>query len=331
MFRRQYNILSSFLEESKQGGYQNGIEQYQFCCPSCAESNGGKIDNKYNLEVNFAIGKYHCWKCDIKGNINRLVKYYGNADLASEYISDVKTLLSSMYYRIDKFEELNKLVDIEEIKLPKTFKPITDINLIKNKKLKDFLERRKITQEMINMYHIGYTEWEGEEKNTRSRLIVPSYDKNGNLTYWTGRDFTGYDNRQKYLNVKADRKRIIFNEGLIEWDGDIVLVEGIIDSIVYPNTIPLMGKQLYKDSLLYETLMKRANGKIIICLDNDTDISETKRIYRMLNKGKLRDSIRYIRMDKFKDFGEVYETEGKQGLINLLCTYKKFNDFELIF
>lgn len=331
MFRRQYNILSSFLEESKQGGYQNGIEQYQFCCPSCAESNGGKIDNKYNLEVNFAIGKYHCWKCDIKGNINRLVKYYGNADLASEYISDVKTLLSSMYYQIDKFEELNKLVDVEEIKLPKTFKPITDINLIKNKKLKDFLERRKITQEMINMYHIGYTEWEGEEKNTRSRLIVPSYDKNGNLTYWTGRDFTGYDNRQKYLNVKADRKRIIFNEGLIEWDGDIVLVEGIIDSIVYPNTIPLMGKQLYKDSLLYETLMKRANGKIIICLDNDTDISETKRIYRMLNKGKLRDSIRYIRMDKFKDFGEVYETEGKQGLINLLCNYKKFNDFELIF
>ena len=81
MFRRQYNILSSFLEESKQGGYQNGIEQYQFCCPSCAESNSGKIDNKYNLEVNFAIGKYHCWKCDIKGNINRLVKYYGNADL----------------------------------------------------------------------------------------------------------------------------------------------------------------------------------------------------------------------------------------------------------
>lgn len=331
MFRRQYNILSSFLEESKQGGYQNGVEQYQFCCPSCAESNGGKIDNKYNLEVNFAIGKYHCWKCDIKGNINRLVKYYGNPELASEYISDVKTLLSSMYYQLDKFEELNKLVDVEEIKLPKTFKTITDINLLKNKKLKDFLERRKITQDMINTYHIGYTEWEGEEKNIRSRLIVPSYDKNGNLTYWTGRDFTGYDNRQKYLNVKADRKKIIFNEELIEWDGDIVLVEGIIDSIVYPNTIPLMGKQLYRDSLLYETIMKKANGKIIICLDNDTDISETKRIYRLLNKGRLRDSIRYIRMEKYKDFGEVYEAEGKQGLISLLCSYKKFNDFELIF
>ena len=331
MFRRQYNILSSFLEESKQGGYQNGVEQYQFCCPSCAESNGGKIDNKYNLEVNFAIGKYHCWKCDIKGNINRLVKYYGNPELASEYISDVKTLLSSMYYQLDKFEELNKLVDVEEIKLPKTFKTITDINLLKNKKLKDFLERRKITQDMINTYHIGYTEWEGEEKSIRSRLIVPSYDKNGNLTYWTGRDFTGYDNRQKYLNVKADRKKIIFNEELIEWDGDIVLVEGIIDSIVYPNTIPLMGKQLYRDSLLYETIMKKANGKIIICLDNDTDISETKRIYRLLNKGRLRDSIRYIRMEKYKDFGEVYEVEGKQGLINLLCSYKKFNDFELIF
>ena len=53
MFRRQYNILASFLGESKQGGYQNGVEQYQFCCPSCAEDNGGKPDGKYNLEVNF--------------------------------------------------------------------------------------------------------------------------------------------------------------------------------------------------------------------------------------------------------------------------------------
>ena len=51
MFRKQYNILSSFLEESKQGGYQSGIEQYQFCCPCCAEDNGGKLDGKYNLET----------------------------------------------------------------------------------------------------------------------------------------------------------------------------------------------------------------------------------------------------------------------------------------
>ena len=331
MFRRQYNILASFLEESKQGGYQNGVEQYQFCCPCCAEENGGKNDGKYNLEVNFLLGKYHCWKCDLKGNINRLIKRYGNSSLSNEYIEDVKMILSTNMYHLERYEELERLLEVEEIKLPKTFTPIGDINQLRNGKLKDFLQRRCITQEMINTYHIGYTKWEDEEKNIRSRIIVPSYDNKGNLTYWTGRDFTGYDGRQKYLNVKSDRKKIIFNEGLIEWDGDIILVEGIIDSLVYPNCIPLMGKQLYKDSRLYQTLMSKCNGNIYICLDSDTDISETKRIYRMLNKGRLKNKIRYIRMNKYKDFGEIFEKEGKQGLINTIAQYKQFNDFELIF
>lgn len=319
------------MGESKQGGYQRGIEQYQFCCPYCADENGGKPDGKYNLEVNFLLGKCHCWKCDLKGKLNRVIKKYGGVVLSLEYLEDIRMLLSSQMYTFERYEELSKLLDEEEIKLPKTFTPIGDIKKLRNGKLKTFLENRHITQSMIDAYHIGYTQWDNEEKNTRSRIIVPSYDNNGNLTYWTGRDFTGYDGRQKYLNVKADRKKIIFNEGLIEWDGDIVLVEGIIDSLVYPNCVPLMGKQLYNDSRLYDMLLKRANGNIIICLDSDTDISETKRIYRLLNRGRLKGKIRYIRMKEYKDFGEIFEKNGKQGLINVLAQAKQFTEFELIF
>lgn len=331
MFKRQYNILELVLNDSKQGGYQSGVDQYQFCCPHCAEENGGKPDGKYNLEVNFVLGKYHCWKCDIKGNLSKLIKYYGNAVLASEYLEDVKMILSSMMYNINRYEELARMVEVEEIKLPKTFTPIGELNKLRKCKLKYFLEKRHITQEMIDTFHLGYTKWDGEEKNVRSRIIIPSYDIKGNLTYWAGRDFTEYEGRQKYLNVKADKKQIIFNEGLIEWDGDIILVEGIIDSLVYPNCIPLMGKQLHKDSRLYETILKKANGNIFICLDSDTDITETKRIYHMLNKGRLKGKLRYIRMDKYKDFGETFESEGKQGIINLMLKSKQFTEFELLF
>lgn len=332
MFKRQYTILTSFLDESKQGNYQSGVEQYQFCCPCCAEENGGKSDGKYNLEVNFVIGKYHCWKCDMKGNISRLIKRYGNNGLVADYISDVKMILSSMmYHHANRYSELARIVEIEEIKLPKTFTPIGNINNLHSGKLKCFLENRHITQEIVDTYHLGYTKWDGEELNVRSRLIVPSYDKNGNLTYWTGRDFTGYDNRQKYLNVKADKKKIIFNEGLIEWDGDIVLVEGIIDSLVFPNCIPLMGKQLYKDGYLYESITQKCNGRVLICLDSDTDISETKKIYKMLDRDRLKGKIYYIRMNKYKDFGEVFEKEGKLGLINIISQAKQFSEFELIF
>jgi hypothetical protein len=78
-------------------------------------------------------------------------------------------------------------------------------------------------------------------------------------------------------------------------------------------------------------LTKKANGNIYICLDSDTDISETKRIYRLLNKGRLKNKVYYIRMDLYKDFGETYEESGKQGLINIIAQAKKFSDFELIF
>ena len=36
-------------------------------------------------------------------------------------------------------------------------------------------------------------------------------------------------------------------------------------------------------------------------------------------------------MEDFKDFGEIYEKEGKQGLINILAQNKSFTEFELIF
>jgi hypothetical protein len=92
-----------------------------------------------------------------------------------------------------------------------------------------------------------------------------------------------------------------------------------------------MGKQLYKDSKLYDTLMKKCNGNVYICLDNDTNINETKQIYSLLNKGRLKGKVRYIRMTKYKDFSEIFENEGKIGLINMISQSKTFNNFELIF
>ena len=49
-------MLVSILGESKQGGYDKSVSQYQFNCPWCADEKGS-VDNKYNLEISFALGK----------------------------------------------------------------------------------------------------------------------------------------------------------------------------------------------------------------------------------------------------------------------------------
>lgn len=331
MFSKIYDILASFLGESKQGSYIKGCMQYQWNCPTCAEEKGG-VDGKYNLETSFSLGKFHCWSCDSKGNISYLIGRYGGNEKLKQYQEEIKSIEESKMYDLSSFIDrmMGNVDDNGKIlTLPKTYTKIV-ISELKNVKLKKYLEKRKITQDLIDKYNIGYTQWDGEEKSLRSRIIIPSYDNYGFLNYWVSRDFTGYENRIKYKNCTADKKEIIFKHNHINFDADIVLVEGILDSIYLPNAIPLMGKILLKDSFLYKTLYRNTKANIIICLDSDTTIEETKRIYNLLNIGRLRGKIRYIRMEEYKDFGEVYEKCGKKGIIDLLKSSKKFDEIDLL-
>ena len=353
MFDRIYNILTSFLGESKQGFFDNGTSQYQFNCPDCAEENGGLPDNKYNLEVNFALGKCHCWKCGYAGPISRLVKDYGGIELLKDYYAAVKDIKESKYYNIGLFKDLADNAYLNDyIKLPDTFTKI-DLKTCRKKKLVEYLEKRKITQDIIDLHNIGYTTWDEESPILRNRIIIPSYDSAGDLNYWVGRDFTEKQQkpepekeetdkphiwfsgeRPKYWNSKNDKNEIVFQESLIQWDATIYLCEGAIDCIYYPNSIAMLGKSLTKSTKLFQELYDRARANIVICLDGDTELKETKRIYNLLNVGRLRGHIRYLRLGTdevpYKDFGEIYEAEGKQGMINAFRHVKEFSEIELL-
>ena len=174
------------------------------------------------------------------------------------------------------------------------------------------------------------TSWNEYERMMRNRIIIPSYDEYGDLNYWVGRDFTGTQ-KIKYKNCNSDKKKIIFQESHINWDFDIILCEGAIDCLYPVNAISMLGKKLTKDTALFGNLTKRANGNIIIVLDSDTDITETKRIYGLLNFGRLKNKIWYVRMEKYKDIGEVYENEGKKGVINTIKNKLQFKEYELVF
>lgn len=335
MFSRIYQILTSFLGESKQGGYESGVAQYQFNCPNCREENDGIADGKYNLEINLEIGKYHCWKCESKGNLSYLIKKYGNRNLLKDYIDAIEDIKTNRYLTFGILSDTMK--DDEEfyLQLPATFQKI-DLSTCRKKKVIEYLNSRRITQDIIDFYNIGYTSWDGELWNLRNRIIIPSYDLYGNLNYWVGRDFENKEGskKTKYANPKANKNDIVCHEDKIQWDADIVLVEGALDCIYYPNAIPLLGKQLDEDSQLYKSLKEKANGKIFICLDSDTTLTEVKKIYNLLNNGRLRNKIWYIRLGgnelPWKDFGEAYEAAEKKGIIKILQSAKQFNEIELL-
>jgi DNA primase len=169
----------------------------------------------------------------------------------------------------------------------------------------------------------------------RNRLIIPSYDSFGDLNYYLGRDYTG-KNKIKYKNCDVDKKSIIFQESLINWDNTIYLCEGVFDAMRFPNNgVSMLGKVLTKDFYLFKEITSKANADVVIVLDGDTNEIETKKIFNLLNFGRLNGHVRYIDLyngiSKYKDMSEIYEKEGKMGIINVLREVKKYNEIDLLF
>ena len=332
LMQRVYNILVSLFGESKQGGYTKGTTQYQFNCPYCADEKGG-IDNKYNLEISFAIGKYHCWACNSSGPISRLIKSRGGKELIIEYFSIINDIKETQYFDLNLFKDTEEFFEEKYLKLPKTFRKI-DLNKCRNNALIKLLNNRKISQDIIDYYNIGVTTWDEDDWSWRDRIIIPSYNAVGDLNYYVGRSFKETDKRNKYKNCDVDKYKIVIHEDKIQWDADIFLVEGIIDCIYYSNCISMLGKSLNKTSELYSKLYEKANAKIIIVLDGDTTDKEIKKIYNTLNIGRLRGRIRYIRLGSdelpWKDFGEAYEELGREGIIKCMKQVENFSEIELL-
>lgn len=330
--QRIYNILVSIMGESKQGSYDKGTTQYQFNCPYCADEKGG-IDNKYNMEISFSLGKYHCWSCGSAGPISRLIRNRGGKELVDEYFRLIKEIKEAKFYDLELFKDNGEIFSETYLRLPETFRKI-DIKTCKDKALIKFLSKRKITQDIIDYYNIGYTTWDESDWSWRNRIVFPSYNSMGDLNYYVGRSYKDNDTRNKYKNCDADKFEIILHEDKIQWDADIYLVEGVIDALVAPNLVSLMGKSLNKSCQLYNSILEKSNARIIIVLDGDTNIDETKRIYRLLNRGRLRGRIWYINLQKdsiYKDLSEIYENEGKNGIINIMKKTKQFSEIDLIY
>ena len=114
----------------------------------------------------------------------------------------------------------------------------------------------------ILKYRIGYC----ETGRYSGKIIIPSYDCDGQLNYFVSRAFYKSDS-QKHKNPDVS-KDIIGFDMTINWSQPIVLCEGAFDAIaVKRNAIPLFGK-IIQPALQKKIIEKRVKD-IYICLDAD--------------------------------------------------------------
>ena len=327
------SLLVSFL-----GEYNNSCgDWYSFNCPCCAENNGGVEDGKYNLEVNVSPlsrggGGYHCWKCGdtdgMRGFLVQLLKKYAPREISEE----IKCVINDCRHtrKFDLSDEvigdLNNENEIS-LELPKGFKSVLSDEQ-SGREAYLYLKGRGITDDLIKRFSIGFIGCNTEKFSLRNRVYIPSYDAYGNLTYWVGRDFTGL-NKQKMSNSKRPKTDIVFNEGLINWYEPITIVEGPFDHIATPNSVPLLGKSLSRESALFSVLVSRAKNVVRIFLDDDARKDAIK-IYKMLNNTALKGRLRVVIPPSGYDPSLFFQEFGAKEMVNLLCSAEELSDFELL-
>ena len=278
-------LLEDVLGDHKQHYGSKG--QISFDCPVCAEEKGLETgDGKGNLEINYSRHVYKCWACSetngTHGPLGKLFDKYG-------------TKKQKKVYELIKPEELKKEeVWRPKLRLPEGFIKFSDSNpiFIPHREAMNYLTSRGITNEIIERFGIGYT----VKGDFAFRIVVPSYNKEGQLNYFVARAWA--NKKMKYKNPAVPKDEIIFNESLINWEKDVYLVEGAFDSFFLENSIVMLGKVMSK--LLFETLYNNAKGNIIICTDGDAWENGLK-LYHELNGGTLYNRIKIVKLPLDKD------------------------------
>jgi len=212
--------------------------------------------------------------CDARGrNIRRVIRRFGSFTQLKEW-DKLSGIVDHSRLEFDLFAEEEEQQE-QIISLPKEFKTLTGKPNVVDKRALCYLQKRQIEPCDLAMYKIGYCS-EGEYEG---RIIIPSFNIDGYVNYFIARSFDGH--WMRYKNPDASRD-IIFNELLIDWDSDVILVEGVFDAIFAGNAVALLGSTLREESKLFQHII-RNDSSVFIALDPDAE-DKAMKIARTLLK-----------------------------------------------
>jgi len=242
---RLVQLLESVLLS---GSLNDKSSEITFHCPFCKH-------HKKKLNINLISQKWHCWVCGVGGYT--ILALFKRLRVEKRFYDVLNKITGNNFSRvsIDKEYEFLSLPS-EFIELAKATKNNPEV-----KNALSYLNKRNITSQDILKYNIGYC----PTGKYGGMIIIPSYDHQGLLNFFTGRSY--YDVNFKHLNPTVS-KDIIGFDMFVNWNEPITIVEGAFDAIaIKRNSIPLFGK-LILDNLKIKILDSKVK-RINIALDKD--------------------------------------------------------------
>jgi len=169
-------LLVTLVNSVLGSGKATARNNYAYHCPFCNH-------HKPKLEVNLTENRegknpWHCWACDMRG-------------------TTIYNLFRQLKADVSKFTELKSLVVtsksiketqvVSSVALPNEYIGLNNVDIsdIMARHALAYLKNRHVSKYDIIKYNIGYCK-EGLYKNM---IILPTYDADGRLNYFTARSF----------------------------------------------------------------------------------------------------------------------------------------------
>ena len=297
--QQKIELLESAFGEST---LANSGKNISVICPACKE-NSKNSSKKKKLSVCLEKGIYHCWVCESKGkNVASFANYYGSID---------KNVYSEIVQVFNLDMSLKEQEEKKEIFIPSDFSLLYTDSTRKGKIAKRYLRKRGLTPGDLLRFKIGIS----GEKDFINRIIIPSFSECMKLNFFLSRT---YDKNQiiKYRNCDGKKSEIIFNEYLVDWQKEVVLVEGVFDAIKSTsNTVPVLGSWIDQNHKIFQKIVQEASD-VVLAFDPDA-MHKTVKIAK--NFAEYGINVR-ITQNKDRDLGDMTKEEA----FNCIKSAKKY-------
>ena len=278
-------------------------------CPICNSTDKTKLKLSILTDDVNAAGEpvclgAHCWTCGYRSrSLFGLLIKHGNRELLREY--EDRFLPEAMRHRSYDLDDAP--MKEQKLELPNDFKLLAtssshdpDVQAMRK-----YLIERHVSERDLWYYKLGYS----NEAKWRRRIIMPSFNADGELNFFVGRTI---DKRcwLRYDNPDVPRGSIIFNELNVDWKQRLVLCEGPFDLMKCgDNAVPLLGSDLNERSALFSRIIENRTP-IALALDSDMRTKKTPLNARRL----MAFDIDVVIVQVLNDPGEMSKQEFKEQL-----------------
>lgn len=243
-------------------------------CPYCAEKKS-EFYTKKKLAIRVSDHLCHCWVCDWRSrNLLPLLRKFYPGFVKDYFNGGFAERQEASFTRTEESHRGKEIVSLPEgFQLCESLREQPNRN--QGKKAAHYVSGRNGIESVNDFWYwkFGYVPYDPENPDSKTyynRVIIPSFDANGEVNYFTGRSLQE-GSKKPYLNPNILREDIVFNEINVRWDEELILVEGPFDLVALgteKNATCCLGSTLGPEFLLFQKIVENQTP-VVIAFDFD--------------------------------------------------------------